>query len=84
MREKSNIGEVVAFFYYSGHGMIRANSDKLTWMVHNNSDDEHTPIEKQLMRLSNKSNVTVIAFLDCCRTIEVKQHKGASEEPKRG
>ena len=68
VRCESRCGETVAFFYYSGHGMIhKADPHEMTWIVHNNDLDEHTPIEKKLHALSKKSNVTIFALLDCCR-----------------
>ena len=67
----SKNGEVVALFYYSGHGVIFAEEQgdqPLTHMVHKDARLEAlTPIENMLRKLSLRPNIMVISFLDCCR-----------------
>jgi hypothetical protein len=68
VKAESRRGPVLAFVYYTGHGMIRRNDPKdQTWIMHNNNHDDHTPIELKLGKLKLMSNVFLIAFLDCCR-----------------
>jgi hypothetical protein len=69
LRAESKENKICFFFYFSGHGCTFVESNMLTYMVMLTEDDGYLAIEEKLRRLSRKSNVVVIVWLDSCRTI---------------
>ena len=71
-------------FYYSVHVCTFAGSNMLTHMVMIDSGEGYIPIEEKLRKLSTKSNVVVIAVLDCCRNTIESKSKVKTNQPDFG
>ena len=62
------------FFYYAGHGAMRAGQSVCVL-----NESRQFPVEKQLREIAGLENSYVVALLDCCRETIREASRGGGE-----